>query len=180
MLPEMTWLKNQVRKSPYSQEVSRANHTALQENVWRLVTSVTCGENLHGSFAKLSRNGLWLKTYQGYCQVSMEGFSDEFSETWPRWGMMLDGECFRHFMPAWNTSAREYALLPTPVASDGMCWRIIGGENGIDTIAKILKRHNPHMRMNYITRLCGYSVTQTAEYYETLMGFPTGWTELPH
>lgn len=78
MSQEYRWLKNAVKKLPYSLEDSHVNRIALQGNVLHLVISVICGENLRGSFAKLDRNGSWLKTYQGFCQVSMEGFLDEF------------------------------------------------------------------------------------------------------
>lgn len=177
MSQDYRWLRNAVRKLPLSPEVSRANRTALQENVWRLLMSVICGENLQESFAKSGPDGSWLRTYQGCCQVSMDGFSDEFSGTWPQWGTMRDGECFRLFTQAWPTNAKEFALLPTPTASDGMAWMI--GSDLTHTMRSVFQRERgKSKRTCYLTALCGYSADQTADFYETMMGFPPHWTDL--
>jgi hypothetical protein len=45
------------------------------------------GEKCTGSFAKLNPDGLWLKTYQGYSQVMMDGSLETFSEIWPGGGV---------------------------------------------------------------------------------------------
>ena len=126
MLQDYKCLEKSVRRSPYSLEDSRANRIALRENVSRLVMNVICGGNSQESFAKLDQSGSWRKTYQGYCQVSMEGFLDEFCGTWPTWGIMRDGECFRLSKLEWSTNAKEFVLLPTPLATDGMAWTKVG------------------------------------------------------
>ena len=69
------------------------SRTALPGSVELLLMSVISGENLPGSFAKLGPNGCWLKTCQGYCQASLDGSLEEFSETWPRWGILRGGAC---------------------------------------------------------------------------------------
>jgi hypothetical protein len=44
---------------------------------------------------------------------------DEFSGTWPKWGIMLNGECWERTTPGHLTSATESgSSLPTPTASD--------------------------------------------------------------
>ena len=40
-----------------------------------------------------------------------------YSETWPRWGWLLDGECSAHPTPALPTYASASGLWPTPKAS---------------------------------------------------------------
>lgn len=178
MSQDYRWLRNAVEKLPLSPEVSRANRTALQGNVWRLLMSVTYGENLRESFAKLGQDGLWLRTYQGCLQVSMDGFSDEFSGTWPQWGTMRDGECFRLSRPECPTNAKEFALLPTPNASDGEAWLMIG-KNAIKTIRTVFqKKRSSTKHLMYLNMLCGRSAEQTANFYEMMMGFRPHWTEL--
>jgi len=178
MLQDYKWLEKSVRRSPYSLEDSRANRIALRENVSRLVMSVICGGNSRESFAKLNQSGSWLKTYQGYYQVSMEGFLDEFCGTWPTWGIMRAGECFRHSKPEWSTNAKEFVLLPTPTATDGMAWTTVG-KNCLKTMRHIFsKKGNPSKHLFYLNMLCGNSAATTANFYEMIMGFPTRWTDL--
>lgn len=178
MLQDYKWLRNAVKKSPLSLAVSRVNRIALQENALRLLMSVTFGENLQGSFAKCSPDGWWLRTYQGCCQVSMDGFLDEFSETWPQWGTMRGGECFRLSMPGWPTKEKDFALLPTPTASDGMAWMTVE-KNALKTMRVVFgKKPNPSKHLMYLSMLCGCSADQTANFYETIMGFPPHWTDL--
>jgi DNA (cytosine-5)-methyltransferase 1 len=51
---------------------------------------VECGEKWRGSFTKYSLDSCSWKTHQ----CSLLGDLDEFLETWPRWGLMRDGECW--------------------------------------------------------------------------------------
>lgn len=50
-------------------------------------------------------------------QFSLLGDWDLYSETWPRWGLMLNGECWVQPMLALRTSGTESGLWPTPKAS---------------------------------------------------------------
>lgn len=50
-------------------------------------------------------------------QHSLFGDLAEFSETWPRWGTMRNGECWALSMPGLHTSGSASGLLPTPLAS---------------------------------------------------------------
>lgn len=65
---------------------SHASRTALQESVYHLVMSVTCGPNTNVSLARLNQDGLWLKMYGDCFQVRMDGSFEEYSETLPGWG----------------------------------------------------------------------------------------------
>lgn len=51
-------------------------------------------------------------------QCSLLGDSDEFSETWPRWGSMRNGECWERTIPAHLTSGTESgSFLATATAT---------------------------------------------------------------
>jgi hypothetical protein len=52
-------------------------------------------------------------------QCSLLGGLDEFSETWPLWGSMRDGECWARPTLAPRISATGYGLWPTPTATLG-------------------------------------------------------------
>ena len=49
-----------------------------------------CGDKWRGSFTKYDQNSCLWKTHQ----CSLLGDLDEFSQTWPQWGLMRDGECW--------------------------------------------------------------------------------------
>jgi hypothetical protein len=52
-------------------------------------------------------------------QCSLLGDSDEFSETWPAWGTMRNGECWARQMWERRTKETEYGLWPTPNVPNG-------------------------------------------------------------
>ncbi len=72
------------------------------------------GRTWRGSFAKYNQQARLWKT----AQCSLLEDSEQFSETWPRWGSMRNGESFLRPMFARPTSANESGLWPTPVADD--------------------------------------------------------------
>ena len=72
------------------------------------------GPKWRGSFVKYSPDSCSWKTHQ----LSLVADSDEFLETWPRWGSMRDGECWELTTPDLPTCATDYGLWPTPCASD--------------------------------------------------------------
>ena len=80
-----------------------------------------CGRTWRESFAKYNPDSCSWKT----AQCSLIADSDEFSETWPRWGSMRNGECFPAKMPAAFTYESESGLsLPTPRSCSAMAARI--------------------------------------------------------
>ena len=105
------------------QEVSHANLTALVGNVWRLMMSAIFGVSFSESFAKLTQSGSWEKMYRGCSQVKMEGFSDEFLGTWPKWGVMSGGTVFQPMLPVQNFGGERIALVAT---SDSERFHILG------------------------------------------------------
>ena len=69
-----------------------------------------CGEKWRGSFTKYSQDSCSWKTHQ----CSLLGDLDEFSETWPRWGLMRNGECWEQQTLAQTISVTEFGLSPSP------------------------------------------------------------------
>src|SRR5262249_36105700 len=72
------------------------------------------GLRCQGLFARYDRDSRLWRTPQ----CSLLAGLDVYSETWPRWGSMRDGECWEQPTAAPRTSATESGLLPTPCATD--------------------------------------------------------------
>lgn len=75
------------------------------------------GESMPGLFASLSQDGSWQKTCAGYSQSLLPGFGGEdselFCETWPKWGIVLDGHAMELPMLERHTNESEFSLWPT-------------------------------------------------------------------
>lgn len=119
----------------------------------------------------------WQRMYQGFCQVKMEGFSDEFYGTWPTWGVMRSGTVFQPMLPVQNFGESESQLWPRPIASDSIAWTKCRASNPRISIVKSWSRHGQD-RPIYDFMWNGLSATQAAEYHEMMMGFPPHWTDL--
>jgi len=78
-----------------------------------------CGQKWHASFTKYSPVTHSWKTHQ----CSLLGDLDEFSETWPQWGLMRDGECWEQKTLEQTIRGTEFGskqqMFPTPVKSEG-------------------------------------------------------------
>ena len=72
-----------------------------------------CGEKWRGSFTKYDPSSCSWKTHQ----CSLLGDLDEFSETWPQWGLMRDGECWEQRMLEQTIRGTESGLSPDGVAT---------------------------------------------------------------
>jgi hypothetical protein len=79
-----------------------------------------CGEKWRGSFTKYDPDTSLWRTHQ----CSLLGDLEEFSETWPQWGFMRNGECWEQQTLAHLIKETESGLLqnkwPTPTSSDWM------------------------------------------------------------
>jgi len=77
-----------------------------------------CGEKWRGSFTKYDQDSRSWKTHQ----CSLAGDLEPFSETWPQWGLMRDGECWEQRTLEQTIRGTESGLSQkmwlTPKASD--------------------------------------------------------------
>lgn len=141
---------------------------------------VVCGSTNFESFAKWDHVLCLWKTPP--C-LHDEGFI-EFSGTWPDWGMMLDGECFRMEPLEVRLSDDAYGLLPTPTVTDGT---IHGALISKSSILKLDKNGIPR-RYLYDGRSASLGLGRLyllltgellpPEESESLMAWPTDWTAL--
>jgi hypothetical protein len=69
-----------------------------------------CGPKWRGSFARFDPDSCSWRTHQ----CSLLGGLTEYSETWPRWGSMRNGECWERQTLAHHTNETEFGLWPTP------------------------------------------------------------------
>lgn len=72
------------------------------------------GSKCSESFTKLNANGASWKTHQ----CSLDGDLELFSQTWPRWGLMRDGECWEQMASEVFISENECSLWATPIKRD--------------------------------------------------------------
>jgi hypothetical protein len=129
-----------------------------QEKAQELMESeAECGDKWCASFTKYDPDSCSWKTHQ----CSLLGGLDEFSETWPQWGLMRDGECWEQQMLEQNISETEFGLWPTPTTPTG------GGNFGGSGAYKNAIKNGTHIPHSINPNL-----------YEWLMGWPLGWTDL--
>ena len=76
-----------------------------------------CGEKWRASFTKYDPSSSLWKTHQ----CSLLGDLEEFSETWPQWGLMRDGECWEQRTLEQTIRGTESGLsLNSPPPQDGL------------------------------------------------------------
>ena len=112
------------------------------------------GWNLHGSFARLRHDGCSWKTRQ----ILLTGDLALYSETWPAWGIMLDGECLEQTPVEVRTLGSACGWWPTLVADDAARHRKGKYAQGGTSL----------------TMAVGGKLSPT--WCEWLMGWPVGWT----
>lgn len=170
-----------------------ANEKDLREN------DQLFGQKCFDSFAKLSPDGLWLKTSQGFSQVMVDGSSETYSETWPRQGMMRNGECY--LRPEWehHTLDGECLSWPTPRATEwkdarpshksrakGKKYEGLSGKvkmwptpNSWDGKRGPMKKETAETAGHQISLNTAVGSGQlNPTWVEWLMGFHLGWTDL--
>ena len=120
----------------------------------------------------------WLESLAKYDQAtsswrthqhSLFGGLEEFLETWPQWGMMLDGEFLGQIHAATTTKEAASGLLPTPIATD---WK-----GGTTAIRKDNGRERLDQWRDYVK--IKYAMTYPHPTHSELrMGWPIEWTDL--
>jgi hypothetical protein len=173
-----------------------AKTLAQQEKVQELTESeAECGEKWRASFTKYDPNSSLWKTHQ----CSLLGDLEPFSETWPAWGLMQDGECWEQIPLVRLIDETEFGLRPnnenffhTPNTTG-----LDGGSNSRKALQKRLmptpvcqdSRHATTRHLNpdckhWESNLGEVFVAATgiqkmpASFVESMMGWPLGWTDL--
>jgi hypothetical protein len=150
------------------------------------------------SFAKYDQSSSMWKT----AQCSLLGDSEKFSETWPRWGSMRNGESFLRRIPALPIYESVSGYWPTPtatLAAHGGRITPSKGREGGTLIEAISARRWPTptaVTNSGGTAMCKWGGSGSREklrgmvtpeelngqlnpeWVEWLMGWPIGWTEL--
>jgi len=126
--------------------------------------ALDCGPSLSGSLAKYNPASYSWRT----AQCSLFGGLEEFSETWPRWGMMHDGECLAQMQPGVVRSANVSGLWPTILKADAYlaCYphRSFARNHSISSLPEFVSRL-------FLMRICPLTS-------ESIMRWPDGWTDL--
>jgi DNA (cytosine-5)-methyltransferase 1 len=151
-----------------------------------------CGEKWHASFTKYDPDSSSWKTHQ----CSLLGDLDEFSETWPRWGLMQSGECWEQLTLEQTIKGTGFGLSPngedkfhTPNTTG-----LDGGSNSRKALKKRMenwptplsteyranrvKRENHHNGLTQAVLATQNGGQLNPTWVEWLMGWPLGWTDL--
>jgi hypothetical protein len=144
-----------------------AKTSALQETVTGLTESAAdSGEKWRGWFVKYDPDSCSWKTAQ--CSL-LEGL-EQFSETWPAWGLMRNGECFELHPLEQPTIDPAFTWLLTPTAQSWKAWTFR------NPLALIRRNHADGNLQEQLMRLCQRMITPRCQ--EILMMWPEGWTDL--
>ena len=160
-----------------------------------------CGEKWRGSFTKYDPDTSLWRTHQ----CSLLGDLDEFSETWPQWGLMRNGECWEQQTLAQTISVTAFGLLLNPMENQSPPpphWPTPTAHMSKETNAPSEYRRNTptltaQVNQRWPTpdasahkyRLSGNSQQSNSlmalaggklnpDWTEWLMGWPPGWTDL--
>jgi hypothetical protein len=124
-----------------------------------MVIEADYGKKWRGSLAKWDRDSSSWKTHQ----LSLFGGLETFSETWPKWGIMRNGECWGQDIAVDQWNASEFGL-PAPTKAMG--------KRGWGIAAK--PRYSAELEAN--ARLFGYKPHPSV--LEWSMGWIPTWTRL--
>jgi len=176
-----------------------AKTSQLQEKAQELMENeAECGEKWRGSFTKYSQDSCSWKTHQ----CSLLGDLEEFSETWPQWGLMRDGECWEQQTLEQTIRGTEYGFVPNGVDNfhTPNTTGLDGGSNSRRALKKKIenwptpvtrdykdtgtqesmtrqlnKRESPGLAL-MVGAATGGKLNPT--WVEWLMGWPLEWTDL--
>jgi hypothetical protein len=126
------------------------------------------GRSSHESLAKYDPVSRSWKTHQ----YSLFGGLTEFSETFPRWGTMRNGELSERTMSEQIIKGKESGYWPTPCASDTR-----GLNNYEKTIARLRNGESAHLGQlpNFLMVLTGKRGRMNPRFSEKMMMWPEGW-----
>ena len=102
----------------YREAFHAPTYPQLEKEPELMEKPLECGEKWQGSFVKYSPDTSSWRTHQ----CSLLGDLESFSETWPQWGLMRNGECWEQTTLERTIRGTGYGLeqnWPTPNAWDG-------------------------------------------------------------
>ena len=102
-------------------------------------------------------------------QLSLVEGLTEFSQTWPRSGMMRNGIAYRLPTLVRDKFGTEFGLWPTPNAS--------AYKGGRLSPRRGVKNPEKNNWQDFCSLVLGHRYPEP-EITEQVMGFPTGWTEI--
>ena len=157
-----------------------------------------CGEKWRGSFTKYDLNTSSWRTHQ----CSLLGDLEEFSETWPKWGLMRNGECWEQRTLEQTIRGTESGFVPNGVDyfHTPNCTGLDGGSNSRRALKKKIENWPTPVTRDYKDTGTQESMTRALNkrdspglalmvgaatggklnptWVEWLMGWPLGWTDL--
>ena len=153
-------LKSSAEDSPVKISARWENAPEYPENV------LVCGNTYARAFAWYDRSSQCWRTWQS----CLGGGFQQFSGTWPRSGMTRNGIAYRLPTLVPGNFGTEFGLWPTPNAT-----AFKGGRSSGRRGVKSPERNN---WQDFCSLALGqrYPVPETAE---QVMGYPTGYTEIP-
>ena len=147
---------------------SLVHHFQSQGNILESETIETCGQKQRKPFAKFDQNTFSWRTFQGSL---LSPILEPFSETWPRWGICLNGECYQLAPLAHHIHGKDCSLYPTPRETQSRVpnYREHRGLSfSKANIEEVLAKRYPD--------LIGKRVNQ--DFLRWLMMWPAGWAQL--
>jgi hypothetical protein len=179
-------------------EVFHAKTSAQRVRAQGLMENAAeCGEKWHASFARYDPDSCLWRT----AQCSLLGGLEEFSETWPQWGLMRDGECWEQRMLEQTIRGTGFGLSPDNVSAfhTPNTTGLDGGSNSRKALRARMEmlptpkvQDSRHAKMRHLdesddhwksnlgevvsAQVNGGSLNPT--WVEWLMGWPLGWTDL--
>jgi hypothetical protein len=144
---------------------AKTSHTRGGVQAWR-AQDQDYGAKLPALLATYDRNTSSWKMSQ---HSLVEGL-DEFSETWPRSGMMRNGIAYRLPPLALRTDGIESGLWPTPQASDNR-------DRGNLCSGAVKRRRERGKQISLSQSVSEVSGQLNPTWVEWLMGYPPGYTD---
>jgi hypothetical protein len=149
---------------------SRANRIPSQASAQEEPTSAIFGPTSGGSFARRDPESSCWRTYQACLALTEERQWDAYSGTWPRAGIVSNGECYPQEKWERRTDARESGYWPTPVASDWHSYKC--GDHHVQS------KGMASLRLNHWLYLHGREdLAHSPMFREWMMGLPAQWTD---
>jgi hypothetical protein len=139
-----------------------------QEEAQELTESAAeCGEKWRASFVKYDHDSSLWRTHQ----CSLLGDLEPFSETWPQWGLMRDGECWEQKPLVGHIQEIEFGLLlGTPLKSDSMRMKF-------KKSSTLKATFGTHVNSLPYWTCANHGKIPSLQLYHWVMAWPNGWAQ---